>query len=236
MKNRAGNRFRSTARSILASTLPPGASQAVLKVWRRLYWWDKSRIRPSRSRRVVGQLLSSGNPIKLELGAGPRTGMEAWVSLDLSFGAMIQHDLTRPLPFPDRSVEEVYSSHVLEHFTYPNQLLPLLRECLRVLKPGGKFRAAVPNARLYLEGYFHPDRFDRRKFCAFPVGLNFESRIDVVNFIAYLGGEHKFLFDDENLPRVLEEAGFMKVQARPFDPTIDLEERRHESLYIEAIR
>ena len=172
----------------------------------------------------------------MELGAPRRDGVPDWITLDLNGTADIVHDLTRPLPFPDASVARIYSSHVLEHFTYPRPLLDVLRECHRVLRPGGVLSAAVPNARVYLEAYFHPEGFDRGKFCSYDVGLRYQSRIDVVNFVAYLGGEHKFLFDEENLPRVLAEAGFTAARLRGFDPAIDLPERQYDSIYAEAVR
>lgn len=52
-------------------------------------------------------------------------------------------DLTNEaLPFPDNSCEEVRSSHFLEH----SNLLHMLHESYRVLKPGGIFLFAVPYA------------------------------------------------------------------------------------------
>jgi len=216
--------------------LPSRAFHWLVELRRRLYWWNARRIRPGRTRRIAQRIVAAGKPIKLEIGSGPRTGFEEWISLDLAAAATLQHDLTKPLPFPDESVDEIYSSHVLEHFTYPTELLPLLRECRRVLRTGGRFRAAVPNARRYLEAYFKPEGFDRATFCGFDVGLDYRSRIDVVNFVAYLGGEHKFLFDEENLPRVIEEAGFRNVRAREFDPSIDVPERVYDSIYVDAVK
>ena len=218
----------------LAGALPPFVREPVLKAWRKLYWWNAGRIPPFRGRKAAERILAAGKPIKLEIGSGPR--LPDWTSLDLNVSADIQHDLTRPLPFPDASVDEVYSSHVLEHFTYPRPMLDVLEECHRILKPGGRFRIAVPNARLFLQAYFEPEGFDREKFCNWPVGLKFTSRIDVVNFIAYLGGEHKFLFDSENLPLVIAEAGFRDVHLREFDASIDVDYRRHESIYAEAMK
>lgn len=225
---------RPRARRVAEAMLPSRIFAFALGLRRRLYWWNRRRARPLAARRLVRDLVASGSPFTVELGAARREGVPGWVTLDLNGTADIRHDLTRPLPFPDAAAARVYSSHVLEHFTYPRPLLDLLRECHRILKPGGTISAAVPNARVYLDAYFHPERFDRAKFCAYDVGLTYRSRIDVVNFVAYLGGEHKFLFDEENLPRVLEEAGFRNARLRSFDPSIDLPERAYDSIYAEA--
>jgi predicted SAM-dependent methyltransferase len=217
-----------------AGVFPAFVREPALRAWRKLYWWNARRVPPSRGRKAAERILATGQPIKLEIGSGPR--LAGWTSLDLNVSADIQHDLTRPLPFPYGSVDEIYSSHVLEHFTYPRPLLGVLEECHRILKPGGRIRIAVPNARIFLQAYFEPDGFDREKFCNEPVGLKFQSRIDVVNFIAYLGGDHKFMFDSENLPLVIAEAGFRDVRLREFDPSIDVDYRRHESIYAEALK
>ncbi|MEK6285221.1 MAG: methyltransferase domain-containing protein [Acidobacteriota bacterium] len=155
---------------------------------------------------------------------------------DITGGGDIRLDLTQSIPFPDNSVELIYSSHVLEHFSYPIPMIHLLRECHRILKPGGTLRVAVPDARIFLNAYVDPGSFDKARFCSLDVGLSYKSKIDYVNFIAYMGGEHKHLFDEENLVLVLAEAGFRDVCIRVFDPEVDLEVRRHESIYAQAVK
>jgi SAM-dependent methyltransferase len=58
------------------------------------------------------------------------------------------------LPFPAQYFDAVYHAHLLEHLPRASAL-PFLRECHRVLKPGGILRIVVPDleqiARLYLE-------------------------------------------------------------------------------------
>lgn len=228
--------IRETVRKSLAAVLPQRVSDAGLAVWRRAYWATRRWALARRDRATIPELLHAGRPIRLELGSPKREGMEDWVASDIHGGGDLALDLAAPLPFPDDSVQAIYSSHVLEHFAYPAPMLGLLRECRRILVPGGEFAVAVPNARIFLEAYANPEGFDRRRFCTHDVGLRYTSRIDCVNFIAYMGGDHRHLFDDENLVAVLAEAGFREVRLRDFDPRVDLAARRHESIYASGVK
>lgn len=91
----------------------------------------------------------------LNLGCGAHFHPD-WVNVDLASPdpRVLAHDLRLPLPFAEASFEAVYHSHVLEHLR--REAAPLfLRECRRVLRPGGTVRVVVPDletiARLYLE-------------------------------------------------------------------------------------
>src|ERR1022692_225755 len=57
------------------------------------------------------------------------------------------HDITKGLPFADRTVSAIYSSHTLEHL-YLDDAQQLLRECHRVLIPGCTLRLALPDSAL----------------------------------------------------------------------------------------
>lgn len=48
----------------------------------------------------------------------------------------------RDLPFENDSIEEIYASHLLEHFDFRD---PVLEEWKRVLKPGGLITIVVPD-------------------------------------------------------------------------------------------
>jgi predicted SAM-dependent methyltransferase len=93
----------------------------------------------------------------LNLGCGNRFHPD-WENLDFSpvAPAVRACDLRKGIPFPDASFSVVYHSHVLEHFS-KNAGAGFLRECYRVLKPGGIIRVAVPDlqriAALYLEAF-----------------------------------------------------------------------------------
>jgi predicted SAM-dependent methyltransferase len=181
----------------------------------------------------IEALLKSSLPINLELGAGQDRGIEGWTSVDMNDKCDLNLDLTRPLPFPNNSVNIIYFSHVLEHFKY-SDLVKLLGECLRILKPGGKFSAAVPNARIYIEAYHDPDNFNPDLFCRYKPAYNFNSKIDYVNYMAYMDGHHQYMFDEENIIVILKNVGFREVKLRDFDKTLDLEVRDFQSIYVQA--
>src|SRR5206468_6458028 len=67
---------------------------------------------------------------------------------------VIAHNLRRGIPFPDDTFEVVYHSHVLEHFPREGAR-EFLRECLRVLKPGGILRVVVPDLEVLARTYLH---------------------------------------------------------------------------------
>ena len=54
----------------------------------------------------------------------------------------IIRDVEKGLPFDDESVDEIYTSHFLEHI---NDLNFVMEECYRVLKKGGIMRIIVPH-------------------------------------------------------------------------------------------
>jgi predicted SAM-dependent methyltransferase len=64
----------------------------------------------------------------------------------------IASDLRR---FEDHSFDQIYASHVVEHFDYYNQLVETLKEWFRVLVPSGTLCVSVPDldvlARLFVD-------------------------------------------------------------------------------------
>jgi predicted SAM-dependent methyltransferase len=181
----------------------------------------------------INSLINSGTKIKVEFGAGKNRGSEGWTYVDMVHGCDLVLDLTQHLLFPDNCVTEIYSSHLLEHFTY-RELMCFLKECHRILVPGGKFNAAVPNARLYLQSYCDNASVDVRAMCGHAKALNGDTKIDFINYIAYMDGVHRYMFDEENLVEAAKVAGFSKVRIRDFDEAIDMIDREAISLYVLA--
>jgi SAM-dependent methyltransferase len=81
----------------------------------------------------------------VNLGCGKRHHPD-WINIDLTSTepGVIQHDLSQGIPLPDASCEVVYHAAVLEHMRREDALT-FLRECHRVLMPGGIIRVGVPD-------------------------------------------------------------------------------------------
>ena len=181
----------------------------------------------------VQRLLMDKKDLLIEVGAGDRKGANGWTTIDVTGACDIYWDLRRGIPFPDATVSKIYSFHFLEHLSFAEGQL-FLDDCLRALKRGGIFSISVPNARIYIDAYVKPDSFDKERFCVHAPAYNGTTRIDYVNYMAYMNGHHKHMFDEESLLCILEKKGFRNARLRSFDPNLDRKERDYESIYAEA--
>lgn len=129
----------------------------------------------------------NGEGIRLDLGCGYYK-KPGFIGLDNFFGAESQVktdrgpdiliDLTsQPIPFPDSSVTEIFTSHFLEHV--PIDIL--LKEIHRVLKPRGACQIILPYANsaqgmypghsaFYTEQWFHLNPLFNSLFSIYKIG------------------------------------------------------------------
>lgn len=172
---------------------------------------------------------------KLEIGIGNSPKKPGFITSDLNLKVDFPYDLRIGVPFESQSIDFIYAEHVLEHFAY-NDLILLLKDCYRVLKVNGVFSAVIPDASIWLNAYFSSDKLDLKKYCPYDFGLTFKYKIDYVNYVFYMGGYHRYMFDIENALGILNGIGFKDVHIREFNPNLDQYTRKHESIYIEAIK
>lgn len=78
--------------------------------------------------------------MRLHLGCGKRK-LDGWLNCDLHDSDM-DMDI-RELPFQDESADAILAVHVCEHF-YLHDILGVLKEWRRVLKPEGKMALELP--------------------------------------------------------------------------------------------
>ena len=128
--------------------------------------------------------------IKLNLGAG-NTVIEGFEPRDAKRG-----DVLFPLPDFDGSIDEIRSSHVLEHYSH-REVGAVVSDWVRAVKPGGLVRIAVPDLAHIAQGYL-----DRQPgpWQGYLMGGHVDEH-DV----------HKAAFDRANLESIMREAGLVAI-------------------------
>lgn len=103
--------------------------------------------------------------------------------------------------FADGTVDLIYASHLLEHFSR-SEYRAVLREWCRVLAPGGVLRLAVPDFAACAKLYYEQGLQDGLTGL---VGLIVGGQRDQYDY-------HKMVFDEPLLTRELLAAGFTSVR------------------------
>lgn len=160
--------------------------------------------------------------LKIHIGCGPGH-LPGWVNIDIH-PAPLAMNVLWGLPFEDASVQRVFVSHLLEHLYYPVDARAFLTEIRRVLHPDGVLRVIVPDVEQCIEAYVSNDRdfFGSRRE-TWDWWPEHPTRLE--DFLAYAGAgtdpgylfeAHKFGYDFETLSRLLQEAGFKRVERSEF--------------------
>jgi len=93
--------------------------------------------------------------MKLDLGCADKK-KEGYIGMDLrDWGQEIVRDVKRGIPYGDNSLEEVYTSHFMEHIERGEEIYFVMSEVHRVLKKGCQFIIRVPHASTPYA--FYPD-------------------------------------------------------------------------------
>lgn len=184
--------------------------------------------------------------MKLNLACGSEViAKEEWVNVDYALGARLMkipffrafnkkaklfnlewnekiylHDLTKKFPWADSSIDIVYSSHTLEHFSKEDGLR-FLAECHRVLRKNGIMRVVVPDLRHvvleYLEGRILADNFVETLGVLYENCNNsFKKRL-----YPFFSFPHKCMYDNKRLIEILKEVGFEASSRYAHDSDIE---------------
>lgn len=170
-----------------------------------------------------------------------------WTIVDLHAGADIRVNLeTAPLPLEPCTVDNIYSSHCIEHIE-PNRLRSVFSELYRVLKEGGRIRIVVPSFRKGAFYYFFRPSVLSRELMP---RLNSNTPVTKMSrlsswFYTETNAKnatpgHKTTWDFELLRVYLQEAGFANIARKtlhrcsPIFRGKDNPRYRAFSLYVEA--
>jgi len=98
--------------------------------------------------REKDELIGVDVPDKLHIGGTERRA--GWQVLNVQPGEHVDHvaDLRNLDQFADNSFDLVYGSHVLEHFGYIDDLPLVINSLHRIIRPGGRLLASVPDLEI----------------------------------------------------------------------------------------
>ncbi|MEV6491238.1 methyltransferase domain-containing protein [Actinoplanes sp. NPDC051633] len=178
-------------------------------------FWQEVVTHKREGRRLRRVVMNSSQPIMLSIGSG-RYLQPGWIGIDYKRSEKIfACNLERPIPLPNGCVDGLLAEHILEHFML-DDIPQVLRECVRILKPGAPLRVVCPDASIVGEillGYW-TERVAKQ--------IAFDSRIHgwkadryiglrVANRIAYQFGQHKALLTADSVSSLLKQAGLKGV-------------------------
>ena len=159
--------------------------------------------------------------MKLNLGCGWRDFGPDWTHIDGGEYPHLHSKDIVSLPFKDNSADIIYSSHVIEYFNR-TEVLDVLNEWHRVLKPNGILRLAVPDfqamADLYIKGEYPLDKFLGPLYGMMP-----------------MAGQtiyHRTTYDYKSLKNILMFCGFEDVKKYDWRDTDHSEYDDHSQAYL----
>ena len=145
--------------------------------------------------------------------------------------SVLYGDIVRGLPVQLNSCSGIYASHVLEHLAL-DEFRRALANTFALLKPGGLFRAVVPDLEVLCRRYIDSEENDSAEKFVRASGLGRE--IAPVGLEAHLRlmlgrSPHLWMWDYKSLTRELELVGFKNIRNCKFGDCPDLMFRLVES-------
>jgi predicted SAM-dependent methyltransferase len=136
---------------------------------------------------------------------GGKEARPGWEILDALAADHVDHlgDAGNLSRFPDGTFVQVYASHVLEHFDYKDEIVRVLKEWHRVLKPGGILCVSVPDLERLCHLYLTPRLAPDVRFLL--MRMIFGGHIDKYDY-------HQAGLDEGYLAGQLQQAGFHSLQ------------------------
>lgn len=170
----------------------------------------------TRRRKIRSYLYNNNQLKKLQLGTS-NSPIIGWLNTDvLPTNRRVAYlDATRRFPFNDDIFDYVYSEHMIEHIEHQSAVF-MLRECFRVLKPGGKIRISTPDLKVYTSlqskektasQNFYVDWVTER----FMPDVDYCKEVFLINN-AFRAWGHQFLYDRETLKVTMTRIGFEDIK------------------------
>ncbi len=183
--------------------------------------------------------------IKLHLACGTNVVGKGWTNIDNNSDHNIEKkldlnwDLRKSLPYKDDYADMIFHEHFIEHLQ-KTEGEEFLRECYRLLKPGGAMRIGWPDTARMIEAYTTKDKkyFD---YVSLHVdgGMNFRSWDELLVDFFY-SWQHRYGYTREHLKLLLTLIGFKDAKFKKFmqsDYGFDIDVRNDPATtYIEVVK
>lgn len=150
---------------------------------------------------------------KVHVGCG-RNYLPGFINIDGNFQRKVDYlmDARTGLPFPDETMDFVYSCHMLEH-VHITDAINILKDWYRVRKPSGYIRLTLPDFEYAIQ-------IASKKYQSeFPRTFNSPNG-QAINFL-FCDGQHKYAYSADVIEELALKIGFSKVKAaKEVDPHI----------------
>lgn len=167
----------------------------------------------------------------IELGCGQNRHSQADVAVDVRHipGVVdFTADFNNPFPIGSEEFDGIYSAFCLEHVSY-RSVPQFVRECLRILKPGGKALLIVPNTEEQLKWVqSHPEGWDNKSLFEAASEKLFGSQ-NMPDDQGVDHNTHRCYFSPEIVQQLFQEAGFRDIVTQPYG-------ERQTDLVIQAMK
>jgi predicted SAM-dependent methyltransferase len=157
-----------------------------------------------RERYLAGR--ASAHPRRVHLGSGDHR-ISGWINVDFdpAMAIDVAADLRRSIPLRSGSVDLIHSEDFIEHIDEADGKT-VMRECYRVLRPRGVMRLLTPDLRALIEEIYI--RRDPRHLRWCSAYLDTSDPCEALNMHLRMGGDHRFIYDEDHLTALLQEIGF----------------------------
>jgi predicted SAM-dependent methyltransferase len=151
--------------------------------------------------------------VKINLGSG-HWKLEGWVNVDLDRDSQpdVVADLSAGLPFRDGVADYMHTEDFIDQLEL-EAACRFLRECHRILRPGGVIRILTPDVRNLASMYLHePEALKKLWNDHVGVPLRLGTAAEILNVGMRFAG-HTFLYDEETFKAMCAECGFRAEKA-----------------------
>lgn len=166
-----------------------------------------------RRKKILNYLQNTSSLKKLHLGGG-NIRLKGFLNSDIF--SRLPIDITKKLPFPDNSLNLIFSNHLIEHL-YKKQFTAFLAESARVLTTGGQMIIGTPSLEKVAKALFCDNDNSARNLM-----LNYHKKFSLdgivtpasyINDLVHLCFGHQYIYDKELITRLALAAGYADIQS-----------------------